>query len=81
MNARRTGYWLRKWADRIDPHGAPRATGHAFTFEMRRGLVFRDDGKGCPLWYYGRDDYERAHNEADNPGPRVDWVALSKGRL
>jgi hypothetical protein len=34
----------------------------SFTFEERTGIVFRDDGRGCRLWYYA--DYERAHDEA-----------------
>jgi len=29
-------------------------------------IVFHDGRKGCPLWYYGDADYERAHTEADN---------------
>jgi hypothetical protein len=55
---------LRKYADRIDHAGAPKATHVRFTFEDRVGIVFRDDGKGCRLWYYGDEDYERAHDEA-----------------
>ena len=55
---------LRCWADRIDNPGAPKAMSVRFTFEDRVGIVFRDDGRGCPLWYYGDEDYERAHDEA-----------------
>lgn len=55
---------LRKYADRIDPAGAPKAMHVRFTFEDRVGIVFRDDGRGCRLWYYGDADYERAHTEA-----------------
>jgi hypothetical protein len=69
----RAGQWLRKWADRIDPDGAPRHLGRSFTFEHGRGLVFREDGRGCPLWYLGKDDYERAHTEADTEHAIVDW--------
>jgi hypothetical protein len=55
---------LRWWADRIDNPGAPKAMSVRFTFEDRVGIVFRDDGRGCPLWHYGDQDYERAHTEA-----------------
>jgi hypothetical protein len=55
---------LRFLADRIDHAGAPKATSLTFTFEERTGLVVRDDGRGCRLWYLGDEDYERAHDEA-----------------
>ena len=71
--------WLRALADRVDPDGAPRHMSYSFTFEDREGIRFRDDGKGCPLWYLGRDSYERAHAEADKRGTRVDWEALARG--
>lgn len=59
---------LRYLADRIDPIGAPRLMTHySFTFERGRGLVFREDGKGCMLAYMGQAEYEKAHTEADNP--------------
>lgn len=59
---------LRRIADRIDYAGAPRALGaYSFTFERGEGIRFRDDGRGCPLWYLGEDDYRRAHDEADKP--------------
>lgn len=61
----RIGYWLRRLADRIDPVNAPRAIGQSFTFEQGWGLRFRDDGRGCPLWYLSEADYARAHDEAD----------------
>jgi hypothetical protein len=57
---------LRTWADRIDHRGAPKAIGYSFTFERGEGLRFRQDGQGCPLWYLGDADYERAHGEADS---------------
>jgi len=60
----RIGWRLRCWADRLDRPGAPKATHVRFTFEERVGIVFRDDGRGCRLWYYGDQDYERAHTEA-----------------
>jgi hypothetical protein len=57
---------LRSIADRLDPAGAPRRmSSHSFTFERGEGIRFRDDGRGCPLWYLGDDDYQRAHEEAD----------------
>lgn len=55
---------LRYAADRLDPHGAPRAMSVRFTFEERVGIVFRQDNRGCLLWYLGDADYERAHSEA-----------------
>lgn len=59
---------LRRIADRIDRKGAPKSMGsYSFTFERGEGLRVRRDGRGCPLWYLGDDDYERAHTEADNP--------------
>ena len=60
---------LRRIADRIDYPGAPKAIHVSFTFEDRIGIVFRDDGHGCRLWYYGDTEYERAHTEA---GPVLD---------
>lgn len=35
-----------------------------FTFEDRVGIVFREDNRGCLLWYIGDAEYERAHTEA-----------------
>ena len=58
---------LRTIADRLDHAGAPKWMHWTFTFERGRGLVFREDSRGCPVWYYGDADYERAHDEADNP--------------
>ncbi len=60
-------YQMRKYADRIDRAGAPKRTHWTFTFEHGEGARFRDDGRGCHLWYYGDADYERAHSEADRP--------------
>lgn len=62
----RIGKFLRTWADRVDDAGAPHATGWRFTFETGEGVRFREDGKGCRLWYYGNTDYEKAHTEADS---------------
>lgn len=72
MNTRaRIGKVLRRWADRIDHHGAPRSIDWSFTIEQGHGLVFHNDRKtGCPLYYLGTDDYEKAHRDAgfDNGG-------------
>jgi hypothetical protein len=57
---------LRFLADRIDPAGAPRATGWSFTFEKGEGIRFNDNNHGCPLWYLSDKDYERAHDEAEH---------------
>lgn len=61
------GWWFRCVADRIDPAGAPRAISWSFTFERGEGVRFRQDQRGCLLWYLGRDAYERAHLDADKP--------------
>jgi len=69
---------LRRIADRLDPASTPRRmSSHSFTFEEGEGIRFRSDGKGCPLWYLGEDDYSRAHVEADRPAPRIDWKTLT----
>ena len=64
---------LRRIADRIDDVGAPKRTNLSFTFEDRRGIVVRENGPGCPLWYYGEVDYRRAHSEAEIDHAIVDW--------
>jgi hypothetical protein len=61
---KRLARWLRDLGDRIDPAGAPKGTGYSFTVEPGRGIRFRLDGRGCPLWYLGDADYGRAHDEA-----------------
>lgn len=63
--------WLRCLADRLDYDGAPKVTGFSFTFEDHQGLVFRDDGRGCPIAYLGERDYRRAHDEAGAYDPRA----------
>jgi hypothetical protein len=68
---------LRTWADRISPETGPHGIHWSFTYEDREGIRFRDDGKGCPLWYLGADDYERAHTEADTRHIRVNWKAMT----
>jgi hypothetical protein len=67
---KRLARFLRNFADRIDREGAPKATHWKFTFELNEGIRFREDGKGCRVWYLGDAEYEKAHDEADNPsGP------------
>lgn len=58
---------LRRIADRLDPAGAPHGMGYSFTIEDGEGIRLRGDQRGCPLWYLGDDDYQRAHDEADRP--------------
>lgn len=59
---------MRSWADRLDWHGAPKSTGLSFYFVEHVGLVVDHDGQiGCPLWYLGRDDYEKAHTGGQVP--------------
>jgi hypothetical protein len=71
------GWLLRRLADRIDDANAPRSTSHSFTFEAGRGFVVNDRGRGCPLWYMGDADYDRAHAEAVDPAPWVDWATMT----
>jgi hypothetical protein len=74
----RLGAWLRKWADRLDDAGAPKRTPYSFTFESSAaGVMLRQDGRGCPLYYVGEADYARAHAEADTSHVVVDWRAAS----
>lgn len=65
--SKRLARLLRVVADRIDHYGAPKATDLTFTIEKGTGLKVRNDGRGCRLWYYGNDQYDRAHIEADKP--------------
>lgn len=69
MNARaRIGAALRRYADRIDHQGAPRAIGWSFTFERGRGLVWHHDRTtGCPVWVYGMADYDKAYRDEEEP--------------
>ncbi|AZV00785.1 hypothetical protein SEA_KIKO_64 [Gordonia phage Kiko] len=68
----RIGWWLRCLADRIDHAHSPRITGWTFTFERGRGAVFHHDplgpmtGRGCRIVYFA-DEYDRAHDDAENP--------------
>jgi hypothetical protein len=78
ISRRRAGVRLRRLADQIDHHGAPKVTNWTFTFELGRGLVFRQDGRGCPVAYLGDDEFEKAHAEAVYPAPRSwDWAWLT----
>lgn len=72
------GWWLRCRADRIDPLNAPRRlSGDTFTFEKGRGLVYRQDGRGCPIWYLGEDDYRKAFTESDSSVRQIDWTTMT----
>lgn len=51
---------LRALADLLDPRGALKRTHCSFMFEDGIGIVFYDDPRGCPAWYYGDDDYVKA---------------------
>lgn len=79
---RRLGSALRKWADRVDWEGAPKRTGWSFTFENHVGAVFNQEGVGCPVWYWGNQDYQRAHDESAFPeytgemAEQVEWVTV-----
>jgi hypothetical protein len=76
---------LRRLADRIDYKSAPKGTSWSMTFEYGKGPQFNQDGRGCPLWYLGDDDYARAHDEAmpepSRQGPTYyeQCVALAEG--
>lgn len=59
---------MRMWADRIHHPSAPKFIGYSFTFEYKKGIVFRDDRKGCPLMIYDDESYELAHRESDTMG-------------
>jgi hypothetical protein len=70
---------LRAAADRVDPNSGPRGLTvvSGFTFEEGLGVVFRDDNRGCPLWYMAAD-YDRAHNESGDLVLNRAWLS---GRL
>jgi hypothetical protein len=69
-------HWLRTYADRLDDQGAPKRMGSSFTYETGEGIRIRDDGKGCPLYYYGEGDLERAHAESDSAAARAERSAI-----
>jgi hypothetical protein len=73
--------WMRKMADRIDHAGAPKLTHWTFTFELYRGMAFREDGKGCRVAYLGGDDeFDKAHTQAD-AGVRVTMSDIVSGKV
>ncbi|MEU8334828.1 hypothetical protein [Micromonospora tulbaghiae] len=72
---------LRFFADRIDREHAPHGTHWSFTFEDGDGIRFREDGRGCPIWYLGTADYQRAHTEADTEHVQVDWATATARRV
>lgn len=75
------GGLLRRWADRIDYKGAPRAIGWSFTFDRGKGIVFHDShDKGCSLWRLGDLDYDKAYSGAADRPARVLWENLAEGR-
>lgn len=72
---------LRFLADRIDYAGAPKALHWSFTIEDQGGVRFREDGRGCRLWYLGDAEYDKAHTEADTEHVRVDWATMRVSRV
>jgi hypothetical protein len=63
----------------VDWAGAPKATPWSFTFEDHAGVVFNQDGKGCPVWVNGVFDYTRAHEEKRWAGVDLEtpeWVTV-----
>jgi len=59
----------------MDWEGAPKRTSWSFTFEENLGVVFSQEGKGCPVWYYGNADFQRAY-EARNDWGNADFITL-----
>lgn len=70
--------WLRRKADRLDFEGAPKMTSWCFTFEPGFGLVFNQDGRGCPLWFMGDREYDKAHGRGPEYGEphEIEWVTI-----
>lgn len=54
-------------ASRIDPYGAFRRTSMTFEFVEGVGVEWQWGGGGCPLWYYGQDDYAKAWAHDGHP--------------
>jgi hypothetical protein len=81
---------LRRFADRIDRDGAPKAIGLSFTFEPGRGVVVHGQAgihrigqPGCPLYYLNDQDYLRAHAEQVDQHAWIDpstgqWMGVAK---
>jgi len=61
-------------ADRVDQDGALTETPWSFTLEDHIGIVFNQDGKGCPVLVRGARDYQRATDEHRIPAGRLDTV-------
>ncbi len=66
---------LRYFADRIDRAHAPKATHWRFTFEDHEGIRFREDDRGCRVWYIDDADYERAFTESDSAARQAEQDA------
>jgi hypothetical protein len=76
---RRLGWWLRMLGDRVSPDTGPRwMSPYSFTIEPHRGIVLRQDGRGCPLWYM-TEDHDRAHDDADDEHVVVNWRNAANG--
>ena len=77
----RIGWFLRKWADRIDPDHAFRHMGSlGLTLEKGKGWTLNQDtefGKprGIIPWYYG-PDFDKAYDHALDPPVQIDWRTL-----
>lgn len=76
---KRVASFLRRLADAIDYESAAGRVHWSFTIEPGQGTRFRQDGRGCPLWYLGNSDYLRAHDEAGPaPGEGGQWQRGSR---
>jgi hypothetical protein len=53
---------LRRFADRIDRAGAPKAIGWRMRFVLHQGVVFDDKGPGAQLWVLNDEGYNEAFN-------------------
>lgn len=58
---RRVARGLGYLADRLAPEDAFRKTCISFEFVTHKGIVTNTEGHGCPLWYQGRANFEKAH--------------------
>lgn len=77
---RRLARWLRRTADRIHPASGPQRLVASFTIEPCRGITFWGPElprPGCPLWFYGDEDYQRAHTEVVD---RSAWIDTNTGQ-
>lgn len=76
---------LRRFADVIDHHGAPKATGLSFTIEpglgkvlhYSQGIQVRPPATGCRLWMLNDDEYAKAFSDAGKGNPHGSSVVLS----